>query len=348
MGVVVREADLHRDQAVLIKTLNENRSHTTDTHRYRWRYLDNPHGQAKAWLAIDDKNGTVAGFTVAHPRVMSVEGKAVVCWNCGDFSIHKKYRTLGVAVKLRSAATQCINRGDPPFLYAHPNDRMTLIHLKVGHKTLGQMVRYARPIGLDRFLPKLLQGTPVSSGLRRTYHRGLSMLKGASRFRLPFDCRVVEGFWEDAPYEDLMAMAKKEWKIVGRRDGSYLKWRFGEQPSQKISTLLLFKKNKLVAYAFFSLQDRVMHVHDLFSLPEDRVFNGLVAHITEAAYDYKAETVSIVLLESNPLIPSLLRNGYLLRPERSNVMVHVFPGFTSGHVIVDEENWFMTVGDRDV
>lgn len=348
MGILIREADLVEDQAVLIKTLNENRGKSTDEGRYRWRYLNNPQGRAKAWLAIDEADGAVAGFTVAHPRVMCVGGEALTAWNCGDFSINKKYRTLGVAVKLRSAATACVNQGEIPFLYAHPNDRMALIHLKAGHTALGEMVRYARPLGFDRYLPNYLKGSPVSSGLGWAFHKGVSAWTRSARFRRAFQCELHDGFSEEAPYEALMDRVRKQVPVVGLRNRTYLKWRFGDKPLLRVFTLLLFGDGDLLGYAFCSWQDRVIQVHDLFSLPEEGVFNGLVAHLTEVAYSLKAQAISVILLESHPMIHALERNGYLLRPERSKMMVHPSPSAKGREILLDKQHWFITVGDRDV
>ncbi len=348
MGIIICEADLVTDQEILIKTLNENRDKSTDACRYRWRYLDNPQGRARAWLAIDEGSAAVAGFTVAHPRIVYINGEAFCGWNCGDFSINKKYRTLGVAVKLRTAATACVNQGEIPFLYAHPNERMSLIHLKAGHSVLGEMVRYARPLSLDRYLPRYLQDSAVSSSLGWAYHKGVSAWTRSARFRQSFQCELHDGFSEDAPYDALMNRVRKGVPVVGLRDKAYLKWRFGDSPGSQIFTLLLFGDGDLLGYAFCSWQDRTIHVHDFFSLLDDAVLNGLVAHLTEVAYSLKAQAVSVTILESHPVIHALERNGFLLRQERSKMMVHTSPDAKWRAPLMDKHNWLITVGDRDV
>ena len=165
MGIVIREADLIKERETILGALNENRKREVGFNRYNWLYLDNPFGQAKAWLAVCDQTGDIAGVTAVFPRLMDVAGQAVMCWNCGDFSINKKFRTLGAAVKLRSEATKNVNKGVIPFLYAHPNDRMKAVHLRVGHTCLGEMVRYARVLQIDSYVGKTLRGTWITKGL---------------------------------------------------------------------------------------------------------------------------------------------------------------------------------------
>ena len=103
-----------------------------------------------------------------------------------------------------------------------------------------------------------------------------------------------------------------------------------------------------MGYAFYAHKDQVMHVHDLFFLPEDDVPQALVTHMTAAGFAQKAQAISVTLFESNPLIHVLQRYNYVLRPETSSVIVHASPGMLHGALLQDKTNWFMTVGDRDV
>src|SRR5687768_15684034 len=151
MGILIREADLDRELELLASTVNTSFGSKVSLARFRWLYLDNPDGRALAWLAIDDRTGDVAGCTAVSPRRVRLAHmrRQVKAWNCGDFSITARYRTMGAAVKLRRAARDGIDLGQSPFLYAHPNDRMLPVHLRVGHSPLGRMVRHARPLRLS-------------------------------------------------------------------------------------------------------------------------------------------------------------------------------------------------------
>ena len=44
-----------------------------------------------------------------------------------------RYRAGGAAIALRRAARTAVDQGVRPFLYAHPNERMLQIHIRVGH-----------------------------------------------------------------------------------------------------------------------------------------------------------------------------------------------------------------------
>jgi hypothetical protein len=348
MGIVICEADLQRDKEVLIQTLNQNRTRSTDEQRYHWRYLENPHGQAKAWIAVDNHKDAIAGFTVAHPRLMQVYDEQMLCWNCGDFSINKHYRSLGVALKLRSAATECVTQGQVSFLYAHPNDRMKVVHLKVGHKVLGQMVRYARVLRFDRYLPASVAGSWFAEGLAWVHHHGFVPWKNALRCGRPYSREIFHSFPGEAAFDVLQDQVRGALKVYGVRSGEYLRWRFGTNPLLPMSTLLLYRNRELVGYAFYSKTGSVMNVHDLFCLPEEAVSSALIAHLTEVGLEQKLQALSVVLFESNPLIHALKQHGYVLRPETSSVIVHTSPETPWGLALLDKTSWFMTVGDRDV
>jgi hypothetical protein len=348
MAIVIREADLIEDQNLLVCTLNQNRTRITDKRRYHWLYLDNPFGKAKAWIAIDDRKAAIAGFTAVFPRLMSVDGKEMLCWNCGDFSINRSYRSLGVAVQLRSAATRIVNEGQVPFLYAHPNDRMKIVHLRAGHKVIGQMVRFAMPLRIDRCLPLLPGISWISSGWGWASNTLRSISKQSRRLKQSFRAEIIDGFAVDAPFNSLLEEVRGRLPIFGLRNYEYLNWRFGMNPMVQLRTLLLYRIGQLVGYAFYSLKDEAMDVNDLFCLPEQDVSDALITCLTNTGWDHRARSVSVTLLESNPLIQSLVRVGYRRRPETSSVIVHAAPGVPWGPMLQDKTNWFMTVGDRDV
>jgi hypothetical protein len=348
MAIVIREADLIEDQNLLVRTLNQNRARITDERRYRWLYLDNPFGKAKAWIAIDDRKGAIAGFTAVFPRVMNIDGKEMLCWNCGDFSINQSYRTLGVAVQLRSAATRIVNEGRVPFLYAHPNDRMKIVHLRAGHKVIGQMVRFAIPLRIDRCLPPLPGMSWASSGLAWASNTLRSISKQSRRSKQSFRAEIFEGFAADAPFNSVLEEVRGRLPIFGLRNYEYLNWRFGMNPLVQLHTLLLYRTGQLVGYAFYSFKDEAMYINDMFCLPEQDVSDALITCLTNTGWDQRARAVSVTLMESNPLIQSLVRTGYLRRPETSSVIVHAAPGLPWGPMLQDKTNWFMTVGDRDV
>ncbi len=348
MGIVIREADLIKERETILSTLNENRKRKKDFNRYDWLYLNNPFGQAKAWLAVCDQTGDIAGVTAVFPRLMDVEGKEIMCWNCGDFSINKKFRTLGAAVKLRSEATKNVNKGVIPFLYAHPNDRMKAVHLRVGHTCLGEMVRYARVLQVDSYVGKTLRGTWIAKSLGWGLNAGFALKTGGYRKNKDYSSELHQSFPASAPFTELMEKVKSHYAVLGHRNAEYLKWRFWDNPELDASILLLYRQGELVGYVIFTCQDEVMNVKDILCLAEEPVMNELFNRLTEQGRALNLQSITASLFETNPIIPILQKHGYSKRPERSSVMVHVGKDVLNGGYLKDKTHWYMTVGDRDV
>lgn len=348
MGIVIRDADLIRDRDLILETLNQNRRRKKDLSRYDWLYLQNPFGVAKAWLAMDDKADEVAGVTAVFPRLMDLGGQEVLCWNCGDFSINQKFRTLGAAVKLRSEATRHVNSGTIPFLYAHPNDRMKAVHLRVGHSVLGEMVRLARVLKPDRYLGEHWQGTWMAKSMGWALNTAIAIKTTGFRGRREFASEIYRSFPEKVQFSELLSRVKSRYQVLGHRNADYLKWRFWDHPEIDASVLVLYRAGELVAYAIYTEKDGILAIRDMLYLPDDVVMNELLNRITDVGRQRGVDAISSILFESNPMIPMMYKHGYSLRPERSSVMVHVGAGVRNGECLKDKTQWYMTVGDRDV
>jgi len=78
------------------------------------------------------------------------------------------------------------------------------------------------------------------------------------------------------------------------------------------------------------------------------VIGHLFEHILGVARKMSVTTISLAMLESNPVIPVLKKSGYVLMPQRTSVVVHVHRGMESSEILKMKDMWFMTVGDRDV
>jgi hypothetical protein len=158
----------------------------------------------------------------------------------------KSYRSLGVAVQLRSAATRIVNEGQVPFLYAHPNDRMRIVHLRAGHKIIGQMVRFAMPLRFHRRFPRLPGVSWVSSGMAWSRNFVWSRSKQSRQLRQSFQAEIVDGFAAEAPFDSLLEQVRSKLPIFGLRKYEYLNWRFGMNPLVQLRTLLLYRVGQLV------------------------------------------------------------------------------------------------------
>lgn len=348
MSYIVKQADIHKDKAVLLNLLVSNRERKEFQYdlRYDWLYLKNPCGEATAWIIWDEKKQYPAGFTAVYPRKMLVKGRELICWNCGDFSIEPAYRTLGVAVKLRKEAKSSVDRREIPFLYAHPNDRMAQVHLRAGHTKIAQMKRYALPIRVSRYLAGHGLGKPFGAAADPVYS-GLMRI----RFRRTGDFENLTGSemqFTDAHRHICEEIAKVR-SVVGLRDPQYLTWKFKDHPITHYELFNYFEKGKLVGYVIYAEQEGTIFVGEMMVSGQDAVQSNLLSTFVNYCVRKRkqAHVISFVTQEFNPLVKTLEAQGFRFRDDSTSSVMSYCAIPEMKPIVEDGRNWFMNEGDRD-
>jgi len=353
MAIIIREADLMRDRQAMMDCLLRNREryqrNDEFVRRFDWAYCENPHGQGKIWLAVETTNQRVIGFTSAFPRKVIVNGETLTGWNCADFSIDKEYRTLGVAIKLRRAAKECVDRGEFAFLYAHPNDRMRVVHEKVGHHAIGKMVRYAALLRLDRITGFLLGNNFLSKALAGLANPFLRLLTSAGSRDETYRFRLVQEERFGPEYDRLFERVKLQHSVIGSRDTDYLNWRFFHNPLHRAKSLRMEAEGELKGYVLYFESRGVAHVADLLVDGKAGEMRALLAGLIFNLRRAGISTISLRLHNMNPLLPQAQQLGFRYRNDAtSTVIAYAAPASPHVGVLLEGKNWFMTVGDRDI
>ena len=353
MAYTVKEADVLKDKQIMLRILQNNRTRQDYDYnkRYDWIYLNNPLGKAKAWIIWKDKTNEAVGFTGVFPRAVYVNGKKYIGWNCGDFSIEKKFRSLGIALKLRKAAKQGVDSNEVPFLYAHPNSRMEVIHLKSGHFKIAQMVRYALPVRLDAILARFIP----FKWLMRMFAIPLNVLLSYQyRFRIfsGVTAKIFSTVQLNENHENLFTKMTEQFPVLGSRDNAYLNWKYRNNPNYHFQQMDLFYKGLLVGSIFYIKQDKVISVSDVliddFHRFSDQLFRYFVKKIRREYPDIVS--VSFILQEFNPFIPVLKKTGFKYRDDATSGVISYVNEENNPELakqLLNGKNWFMTVGDRD-
>jgi hypothetical protein len=239
-------------------------------------------------------------------------------------------------VTRRRAARDAIDAGRSPFLYAHPNDRMLQVHLRVGHLPLGRMVRYAKPLRL---------ATP--SGFVNGVSQHLLQMCGTDllvRRRVETELMMADAVPRDL--DDLYDRASEEIGTALVRDHSYLRWRFGHYPAQSNEVLIARRHGRPTAYVVFSQQGDSAAIKDWLGVNGDATQQVFAALLRELRARH-VRAVSATLLETHRDLPVLRRFGFVARPEVSTVVTYAEADAVRC-AVMDPSKWYMTVGDRDV
>ncbi len=348
MSFIVREADIYADKNILLNILKENRDKDFPFEkRYDWLYYDNPFGTAIAWIIWDEKKAYPAGFTAVYPRKMLIKQQEILCWNCGDFSIEKKYRTLGVAVKLRKAAKNEVDSGKVPFLYAHPNNRMVHIHLRAGHQKIAQMKRYALPLRLSKYagnpaaakVVKTVIDPVVSFALKKKFYRS-----GSYENVSQTDMHFHSGF------QELCETLNGSFPIVGFRNEAYLTWKYKNHPIYDYKLFNYYEKGKLTGYIFYYRQGDTLYITELISkLDNESPLKLLKTFINFVLNNFsEVATISTIVQEYNPYLPLMTEIGFRYRDDSTSDVIAYAAREELKPIVLEGKNWLMNNGDRDI
>lgn len=348
MPYVVKEADLQLEKQNMLSLLTGNRERQGFDYdkRYDWLYRDNPCGKATAWIIWDESSGDPAGFTAVFPRHILVKGQELTCWNCGDFSIEKKHRALGVAVQLRKEAKRHVDEGNIPFLYAHPNNRMVHIHMRAKHKKIAEMRRFALPIRLGRYLEKKPFGKlaggiidPLGSTMLRFKYRRNGEYEVLDQTSMNFDNR----------YRELCEKVSADYPVIGLRDGAYLKWKFQIHPNYRYELFNYYKDGQLAGYIIFGDFDGTINLPEVVCPRDAEIQRDLLSTFIHYLLSERknAYVVSMIVQEYHPILQTLESHGFKFRDDATSSVIAYSNDPQLKPVVEDGKNWFMTVGDRD-
>jgi GNAT superfamily N-acetyltransferase len=293
-------------------------------------------------------DGQAAGFTAALPRRMLVDGRERICWNCADFSIRPEFRTLGIAIKLRRAAKEGVDAGRVDFLYAHPNARMQLIHDKVGHQPVGTMLRYVKPLKAAEYLRRKMGGKVLPAVVGPIADAALSLSSYERRHKPITATRFVECPTFDLAFDRLFADAAPQRRFVGRRDATYLNWRYADNPLYRTHALLAESAGRLAGYLLFTVDDATAVVKDCFTADWAGVAGDLLAALVAHARRIGLTSVSTILLAGHPAEDALRLFGFRRREDTSQMYGYAPAGSPLAESVCNPAAWLLAVGDRDV
>jgi len=341
MKMMVQTVDLERDRDVLIATLRQYLTASSNESRFDWLYRQNPHGAPHVWLARDSESGEVVGASAAFRRRATVNGLEKSGWVLGDFCVADKYRSLGPALQLQRATLAAVAElPESDFCYDFPSLQLTAIYRRLGVQPAAQMVRLAKPLRLDQ---KLQQRGSLGSLARPAAWIGNSLLR-------IYDYRIGNGkAWEIAIHEgecehEFTHLRERMRAVNGveiERSAEYLNWRYLRHPFFSYQILTARKSGELQGYLVFTRGDGHAQIVEWCTGDDPALLGALVRNLVRRLRKDGTMTLSAFLLESDPRLGVLTKLGFWPR-ESSPVMVN-WPASS----VVPACDWLLMHGDRD-
>jgi hypothetical protein len=335
-----------RDLDLAMQLYRRIRGGDTERERFEWLYAKNPAGAARIWI-LTAPSGDSVGFTSGYPREVWVDGKECRALNCGDFSVEVGHRTLGPAVKLRLPAKEAVDAGEYAFLYAHPVPAMLAVHKRTGHRQLSDIRRWVYPLRAQGLLAR-----KFGKAAARVVGPVANLALRARHIARQVRSRRVEVAEVDSigsEYDELDRRLGQSYRVIVRRTEAYLNWRCFERPD--FNAKILEARNTsgtLLGYLVLRLMNPATKVHDLAYLPEENAGPELLLAAARLADKFGSQALDVMVQNHFPRSEDLRRLGFWERVENHPTVCHAGAGFWGKAAVENAENWYMTLGDRDV
>jgi hypothetical protein len=136
--------------------------------------------------------------------------------------------------------------------------------------------------------------------------------------------------------------------VIGVRDAQYLRWRYADNPMSRTHMLVAEESGRLAGYVLYVQVGNEAHLKDIFPMHRREVVAALVSQLTRIGYRAGWRSLSLTLLETNPLRPLLAALGFRQREETTQMFGYCPDDRPWATAVYDCHSWRLTVGDRDV
>ena len=344
MPVNIRPADLEVDRPLFTDLLSRNLGLNAGGPRFDWLYLQNPHGSARAWIAIEESSGRAIGAAAAFPRKLCMGRSIHLGHVLGDFCIDPQYRSLGLAVRLQRACLEYVYRTSAGLGYDFPSDRMMAIYRRMRIVPKGHMVRWSKPLRADRRMHELFKSPGLARNLATPINKLLEWRDIASESNREWTIAEHEGDCDDE-FTTLAQAVSSRYGTCIERSADYLNWRYLNHPLIRHRVLIARCGQKLMGYLIFSCTSEDAKIVDLFGLENAAMWTALVTHVVALLRPLGIIAVSVPALASNPWTGLLKKWGF--RPREACPIVVCASKETAASSEAGTFPWFLTDGDRE-
>lgn len=339
----IHAADAEADRALLTEVLFHNLGPAAIDRRYEWLYLNNPHGRARAWLATEARTGRVIGAAAAFPRRILVGESVHHGYVLGDFCIDQHNRSLGLALQLQRVCLEDVVKAPLFVAYDFPSDRMMAIYRRMQISRSGQMVRWAKPLCVNRKIRQILGSSTLAGLLAAPVNELLKWKDFASLSKHHWTIVHHDGICNDE-FTRLAHFVGSRYGSCVERSAEYLNWRYLQHPSVHYELLAARAGQELRGYVVFSHTKEDGKIVDLFGFSDTAMWTALVSRVVSMLRDRGVVTLSIAALGSSPWAGLL--KGWGFHPREAAPIVVYSPGSVGGFA-EGVSSWFLMDGDRE-
>lgn len=311
------------------EVFNQNR----ELSAWYWKYRDNPYGKYIISLATTN-DGNLVSHYAGYPSPFCYFGVArsiFTSYQIGDVMTKPRVRNIGLGKTSLLARTAqhfykkfCM--GQVPFIYGFNTGN----HRKMG-------TRYMDYIYIENipYRVKDIKTNPI---------RQLTILK-----KLLSDLSIDEISSPDKEFDVFFESVAHSYKLLIRRDASYIRWRYIECPDNAYKIFTVRKRGRLIGWSVLAQREnRLIWGDALFDKQYPKAVSFLLEAVTRQYYA-GIETIEAWFPRNPEWWDNLLDNaGFIITPEPNDLA----PGFVFfGNTVTIEnlQNYlYYTMGDSDL
>jgi hypothetical protein len=310
--------------------------------RFRWFYLQNPQGIARASFLWSQRDARHVGVVAIGARRIAIDGDTVMGGVLVDFVVVPSHRSAFPALALqRQTRERALQSMD--VVYGLPDTAAVSVCKRLPTHVDRPMQRWVRVVRsrvyLDRKLPSVAAAalavfTDVLDGWGMRLQSLFAQLSGnwASDFDGSFDA-----LWQSTP---------KKGVCMGVRNRQFLQWRFIDRPRSQPMIFCVRHKNSSLLRMYFvcELNEGSLAVKDYLNSGTERELRRGLLMLALASRKLGANSVSVETVCGERIRRALRRAQYVRRSERP--FFAVFNESVAAKAAGCE--WFITQADEDV
>lgn len=313
--------------------------------RYEWLYLNNPHGQALSWLAVEAATGDAVGCTSIFPRRVKVGRRDRTGGIGGDCFIEPRARRQGLATRLHAASFDQMRERGVEFMYGPPTPNNLGALIKAGSHLVANYRRWVRPLTSRGAYRAAFSRVPTK-GQAHLADIPIMMLDRLTRSDARgFTLEEVYEFGDE--FNVMFERAAFGHLVVCVRDSDYLTWRYLEAPARRQVPLSLKRDGQVVGFAALERAGEFAAIADLFTAADPVVMDAMLQRLIEHASASGCSSLEISLTGDSLLARRLRRHGFVGRDERG-FQVAVSDNDPQARLLLKAEAWHFTEADQDM
>jgi Acetyltransferase (GNAT) domain len=343
----------HRKELVRLWTEDMGDPRIADVvdERMRWLYDENPYGATRTFLTVQSPGDGVVGCGSFYPRDTFVRGRRVKAAILCEFAVHKDHRVAGAAVTVQRAVASESAAHGVEMLYGYPNKGGIQVFQRVGHKIIGEVANWAKPLRSAYKLREFVHSSPLAKAAGALVD-ALFWTDDARRLvRDPFAYTTEIVRAADGRFDELWQRAQPTPYIMGERSSAYLNWRYAsfKTAEHRFFCLIERRTRRLAGYVAYVIEERKVTVADMFSHDLERVTTPLLLRF---ALRMRLAGMNFISLSyvGNPFFEKQLEALNFMRASGSRPLVVYTKGVAEDlkDEIMNKDRWFMIDGELDI